>query len=197
MQTANNTARILLFSSMVWYFAEGMIVPFFGILAQSVGGDILDISWVWATYMVIAGIFTIIVGKISDERISKEKLLVVGYALNAIFTFGYLLVSSTWHLFFVQAGLGIASALATPTWNALYANHNDRRSSGMLWGLADGQEQIVTGIATAVGGLIIAHLSFTALFVLMGIIQTLAALYQAQLLFYKPPEPAAEQLPLP
>lgn len=180
---------LLLSSSSAWYFGEGMIAPFFSIFTQHVGGDILDITWVWATYLIVAGVFTILVGKLSDSRFSKPRLLVMGYALNALFTFAYLLVDSTLSLFVVQVGLGIASALATPTWNALYAQHHGDVESGLMWGISDGQEQIVTGIATIVGGLIIAKLSYTVLFLLMGVIQTLSALFLAQILLR--PRPAA------
>jgi MFS family permease len=192
--------RLLLYSSGAWYLGEGMIAPFFSLYTNSIGGSILDITWVWATYLIIAGIFTVVVGKISDTWISKEKLIIVGYVLNAVLTFGYLLVGSTWHLFLIQAGLGIATALATPTWNALYEQHGDTVSSGLRWGYADGQEQIVTGIATVVGGLVIQNLSYTVLFLIMGVVQTCAAFFQAQMLSGsgrpQRQEPGFEQLTL-
>lgn len=108
--------------------------------------------------------------------------MVLGYALNALFTFGYLFVSAPWHLFIVQAGLGIAAALATPTWNALYAKHEDRRHDGFQWGLAGGEAQIIIGIAIVIGGYIVSIVSFTALFLTMGIVQIIATIYQTQIL---------------
>src|SRR5438874_2256186 len=135
-------ARILLYSSNAWSLAEGMIGPLFGVLTQRVGGNLLDISWIWATYLIMTGICNIVVGKISDKTLDKEKLMVAGYALNTVFTFGYMFVSSPARLFLIQAGLGIATALATPTWDALYAKQDDRARSGYMWGLAGGQDQI-------------------------------------------------------
>ena len=76
--------RLLLYSSGAWYFGEGMIAPFFSLYTNSIGGSILDITWVWATYLIIAGIFTVLVGKVSDTWISKEKLIIIEYErLNA------------------------------------------------------------------------------------------------------------------
>ena len=66
-------------------------------------------------YIFLAGVLYIVVGKITDVHDSKEKVMVAGYALNALCTFGYLLVSQPGHLFVVQAGLGVAAAMATPT----------------------------------------------------------------------------------
>lgn len=177
----NRYVKILLYGGNIWYFGEGMLGPLFAVFTERIGGDILDITWAWATYLIVAGVLYMVVGKLSDGKKNKEKLMVIGYTLNAIFTFGFLFVSSTTHLFIVQTGLGIAAALATPTWNALYAKHEDRKHDGYQWGLAGGEAQIFTGIAVVTGGLIVSYFSFKVLFVTMGIIQIIAAIYQAQI----------------
>jgi len=174
--------KTLLYGGNLWYLGEGMLGPLFAVFAERVGGDVLDIAWAWATYLIVTGILQIIVGKITDQKNNKEKIMVIGYALNALFTFAYLLVSAPWHLFVVQAGLGVAAALATPTWSALYARHEDRRHDGFQWGLASGEAQIITGTAMLIGGIIVSRVSFTILFVVMGTIQIVATAYQAQIL---------------
>lgn len=178
----NKNIRILLYSSNIWYFGEGMFAPIFGLFTQKIGGNILDISAIWAAYSIATGVFTIIVGKLSDRNISKAKLMIVGYVLNTLFTFCYLFVSSQLSLFIVQVGLGIASALATPTWNALYAQYEDKRKAGFTWGMAEGQSKVVTGFAIIIGGAIVNWLSFNALFITMGIIQLFATCYSIQLM---------------
>lgn len=178
----NRHIKILLYGANIWYFGEGMLGPLFAVFAERVGGDVLDISWAWATYLIFSGVFYIVVGKITDKYNNTEKTMVFGYALNALFTFGFLFVSKPWHLFVVQAGLGIAVALATPTWDALYAKHEDRKHAGFQWGLAGGEEKIVTGVAIVIGGYLVSLISFTVLFLTMGIIQVVATIYQAQIL---------------
>ncbi len=178
----NRTEKILLYGSNLWYLGEGMLGPLFAVFAERIGGDVLEISWAWALFLLLSGLFQIIAGKLTDFFSNYERVMVVGYALNAICTFGYLFVSSPAHLFIVQAGLGIASGIASPTWNALYAKHENRKIGGFTWGLANGEAQIVTSIALVIGGFVVAHHSFTALFITMGIIQTIATLYQAQIL---------------
>jgi MFS family permease len=158
-----------------------MLGPLFAIFGQKIGGNILDISWAWALYLITLGIFIIVVGKISD-KIGKEKLLVIGYGLNAIFTFSYLLVSNPYKLFAVQFGLGIAAALATPTWSSLYAKYEDKKHDGAAWGLVTGTDRIITGLALMTGGFIITYYSFNVLFVIMGCIQIVATISQAFIL---------------
>ncbi len=174
--------RILLYGSNIWYLGEGMLGPLFAVFAERIGGDILEISWAWAVYLFVTGILVMAIGKASDIRARKEVLMVAGYALNAAFTFAYLLVGSPLHLFLVQAGLGIAAALAMPTWEALYSLHGSRKQKGYEWGLVSGEAKIITGIAIIIGGLIVNYLSFTVLFITMGAIQVVATLYQARIL---------------
>jgi MFS family permease len=163
-------------------FVSGMLGPLFAVFTEKIGGDVLDISWVWATYMIITGIIIVAIGKISDKSISKEKLVVVGFLLSSIFTFGYLLVSKPLHLFIVQIGLAIATALSSPTWDALYARYEDKKHDGYTWGLVDGGEQIVPGVAILIGGFIVVYLGFKTLFITMALAQLIGAILQARIL---------------
>jgi MFS family permease len=181
----SRTTKILLLAANIWYFGEGMMGPLFAIFSEKVGGDILDITWAWATYLVITGIMYILVGRLINGKHYKEEVMVLGYTLNALFTFGYLLVSSPLQLFIVQAGLGIAEAFGTPAWDTLYAKNLNENHDAYAWGLSTGQSQIVTGIAFAIGGLITNYISFNVLFITMGVIQLIAAGVSAQLLFIK------------
>lgn len=179
------TARILLLGANIWYFGEGMLGPLFAIFAEKVGGDILDITWAWASYLVVTGVVYIVAGHFMNGRDIKEKVMVVGYLLNALLTFCYIFVHNPLQLFLVQAGLGVAEAIGTPAWDTLYAKNLPAEVDSYAWGLSTGQSQIVTGIAFAIGGIITEYLSFEALFVTMGCIQLVAAGVSAQLLIWK------------
>ena len=160
-----------------------MLGPLLAVFTERIGGDILDISWAWATYLIVTGVMYILVGKVIDGKKYKDKAMVLGYTLNAIFTFGYLFVSSPIQLFIVQAGLGISAALATPTWNALYSKYGNKKHDTYEWGLAGGEASIITGISVVIGGIIISYASFTTLFITMGTIQFIATAYQAKILW--------------
>ena len=178
----NKRIKTLLYGSNLWSLGEGMMGPILAIFSEKIGGDILDVSWAWSTYLIATGICTMFVGKISDTEVSKEKLLIAGYAINTAFTFSYLLVGSSLDLFVVQAGLGFATALATPTWDALYSEYQDKENSGYIWGLAGGRDQLITGLAIIIGGLIVNYCSFQVLFITMGMIQAIATVYQTRIL---------------
>ena len=188
--TVRGKERILLRSSNLWSLGEGMLGPLFAVFAQRIGGNILDITWAWAIYLGMTGILTIVTGKVSDriwEWCGRERLLVAGNALTALCTFGYLFVHTTMGLFLVQAGLGVALALSSPTWSALYARYSPgEKEAGFTWGLVAGEQRLILAMAIVLGGYIVNNYSFNALFITMGTVQVIATLYQARILRSSP-----------
>lgn len=174
------SAKMLLFASSLWYFGEGLFGPLFAVFSEKVGGDLLDITWAWSLYLFVTGLFYIIIGKLFNRTVWKSKLIVIGYALNTIFTFAFLLVDDTTSLMWVQAGLGLAEAISTPAWDATFSSELEDTNDTYIWGIANGQSFIVSGIAIAIGGLIANYISFEALFILMGCIQLIATIIQAR-----------------
>ena len=182
--------QILLWSSNLWALGEGMLGPLFAVFAQRIGGNILDITWAWAIYLGMTGILTIAAGNVSDriwQWCGRERLMVAGYGLNALCTFAYLLVDTTTGLFLVQAGLGVALALSSPTWSALYARYSPgEEKAGKSWGLVAGGQRLTLAVAIVVGGYIVNTFSFDALFITMGIVQVIATLYLLPMLRRSP-----------
>lgn len=182
----NKKERTLLFANNLWYLSEGMLGPLFGVFCAKFNSSPLDISWVWALYLISVGVVVIGLGYLSDF-IYKEKLLVIGYALQTVLTFCYIFVSNKHQLALLQVGLGISGGLSTTTWYALYARCETKAHEGLSWGLANGLASIYTGIALLCGGLIIANSSFETLFFIMGVVQLIATLYVSRLLSLGPP----------
>lgn len=177
----NPRAHILLVSSNMWYLAEGLLGPLLAVFAGRVGGSVLDISFAWAIFLAVSGVANVLIGRLSDSY-SKEKILVAGYALNACVLFGYVFVTNPVELFIAEAVLGLSTAMASPTWYALFSKYESKHSSGKEWGLVTGQAKISTAFAMVAGGYIVTYLSFNALFVLMGSIMLVATAYQSKIL---------------
>ena len=182
----NKKERTLLFANNLWYLSEGMLGPLFGVFCEKFHSSPLDISWIWSAYLVSVGIVIIGLGYLSDF-INKEKLLVVGYGLQAFFTFGYLLVDTKMQLALLQIGLGLSGGISSTTWYVLYARYEDRTREGLTWGLANGLSSIYTGVAMLCGGLIVAMTSFDVIFIIMGITQLIATLYVSKIVFCENP----------
>ena len=177
----SRSAAILIWSSNLWNFADGLLGPLFAVFAQQIGGNVLDIAWAWGAYLVVTGVCIIVVGHLSD-KISKLKMLLAGYFLTAVFTFAYLFVHNALQLLLVQAALGVALALTNPTFFSLMGKLNAGEREGAMWGWADGRDKIATGLAVFAGGLIVQQASFHVLFIIMGTLQLVATVYLARLL---------------
>jgi MFS-type transporter involved in bile tolerance (Atg22 family) len=174
--------RVLLIGANLWYVGEGMFGPLLSVYTERIGGSILDLTGAWSVYLLVTGLCMLVVGASADRPHAPARLMVAGYVLNAICTFAYLLVVTPSQLLLVQAGLGLANALATPTWDVLYSAQLPPNHSGMVWGMAHGMEYLITSVAILIGGYVVYLGSFTLLFSVMGMIQLIAAVYQAQIL---------------
>ncbi len=171
----NRYRKVLLASSYLWYFGEGLLGPLYAVFAQRIGGDILELTGAYALYLITMGVLSIYIGEFTNPG-SRKHLMVMGYGMNAVATFGYLFVDSPPKLFLVQGALGVAAALATPTWNSLFSMHEDKRQMGRGWGLDAGGSNITLGLAAIAGGFIMANFGFTTLFLLMGVVQMASTL---------------------
>lgn len=183
--TINKYARTLLWGANIWYFGEGMLGPLLAVYTERIGGDLLDITWAWAIFLIATGVCYIIFGRLLNGSRNLPQIIVLGYVLNAILTFGYIFVETPQQLFIIQAALGVAEAICSPAWDTLYARNLDEQNDTYAWGLSTGQSQLITGVATLCGGFIVHYMSFATLFILMGIVQLLAALVQGRLLYLK------------
>jgi predicted MFS family arabinose efflux permease len=173
--------RLLLIASSLWYLAEGLLGPLFAVFSEQIGGDVLDISAAWATYLIASGIAYPVVGRLLNNSRWKFRMIAVGYVLNTIFTFSYLLVTDTRQLLIVQVGLGVAEAISTPSWDAFFASNLADTKDTFAWGIANGHTQFISGVAIAIGGLIANFISFQALFFTMGMISLAATVVQVRL----------------
>ncbi len=176
---------ILLWSSNIWGFGTGMLGPLYAVFAQKVGGDILELSWAYACYLVTMGLGVVVVGRIADKRNDAKVLLVVGAAVGSVAAFSYLLVSSMWGLLVVQILSGVSTALREPSWYSLYDRYSgEGNNDGVVWGLAAGLWYVCQGIALMAGAYLVYAYSFDVLFIVMGTILAISTLYQATILRY-------------
>jgi MFS family permease len=108
---------------------------------------------------------------------------VIGYGLGSIGILGYLLISAPIHLFFVQIILGIAGAIGSPAYDAIYSGYLDRGRFASEWGLYESMECIVTAIAALLGAFIAAIFGFDTLFIAMFFFSLIGLFISIRLLY--------------
>lgn len=165
-----NGIKILLISDGWANLALGMLGPIYAIFVEKIGGDILDASWAYSTYMITAGIIMYLLSKWEDREKHKEKFIVFGYAIASLGCFMYLFVFDQLTLLITQATLGFSMAILTPSFDAVYSHYVKEKEEASNWGIWEAMSYIITAIAAVIGGYIVNGFGFKTLFIVMFII---------------------------
>lgn len=94
-------------------FGRGVILPFLPFVAESRGASISMIGVLLATHILLAGFLQIPFGRLAD-RVSKPLLMSIGMIGSALAIFAIPYCQTITHLFFLQVGTGVVSALGFP-----------------------------------------------------------------------------------
>jgi len=154
-----------------------MIGPIYALFVEKIGGDLLDASYAFGIFAMVAGLTTLISGKYSDKMKEPELIVVLGYIITALGFIGYIFVSSVWTLFIVQIVIGLGGAVYSPAFDSVYSKHLDGHKSGRAWGAWEALNYFSTALGAVAGGLIAAKLGFNFLFIIMATLCFSSAVY--------------------
>jgi MFS family permease len=168
-------ARLLLKISFLTTFAESMLVPMYSAFTEKVGGSILDAGIAFAVFSVATGILITLIGTRPWFHLHVRTCLMVGFMVSAACDLSYVFVANRWQLFGVQIVAGLATGLIEPAWDSLFTDDIEH-SSAKHWSVWAGGSHLVAGVAALIGGIVVAELSFTALFIAMCAIDTTAVI---------------------
>ena len=91
----------------------GIIEPFMGIYAESLGANGLLIGLIFGSFTLSRALFTPLIGRLSDFK-GRKNLLLIGIAGYTILSFFYAAASTITSLIFVRFFHGLASAMVLP-----------------------------------------------------------------------------------
>ena len=167
-------ARLLLRISFLVTFAESMLVPIYAAFTEKVGGSILDAGIAFAVFSMATGSVIALLGTrpIFQRRI--RFFLALGLWASVFCDVGYVFVQDKWQLFGVQVVAGFATGLIEPAWDSVFSDGIDEPSA-RHWSIWAGGTHLFAGLAALAGGMIVAHFSFSVLFLTMAAVDALAA----------------------
>ena len=173
MSSFSRQRRLLVTISFLTTFAESMLVPMYAAFTERVGGSILDAGIAFACFSMATGVFVSLIGTRPCFQHHVRAFLVLGFLGSACCDISYILVQNRWQLFGAQVIAGLATGLIEPAWDSLFTDAIEA-SSARHWSIWSGGTHLIAGAAALMGGVIVAYFSFTALFVTMGLVDTLA-----------------------
>ena len=111
-----------------------------------------------------------------DENNLSTKALMLGYVLLSVGSLGYSLITTLSVVYAIQVVNGLGMGLVLPSWKTLYSDLENEGHEVQEWGWADGPSQVITGVGSFFGGMIVQLLSFQVLFYIMAVLQLTAAI---------------------
>jgi MFS family permease len=168
---------ILLMTNSLILVAGAMLGPIYALFVEKVGGNLLDASYAFSTFALVAGIVTLISGKYSDKIKENELIVVFGYGIMGLGYFGYIFVNSIWSLLIVQIIIGLGEAIYVPAFDALYSKHLDKERRGRTWSLWEAINYFTMAIGAVIGGFLVVVLGFNSMFITMGLLCFISMAY--------------------
>ncbi len=165
----NRSLRILVTLSVLMNFIIGMFAPFYAVFVKDiVGGSIAFAGLSWAVLDVVCGILILFFVKWELRVKEQELLMALAYILRGIVFLSYVFMTSMTQLILTQVLWGIAIAIGTPAFDAVYSAHTTRDRSIIEWGGLEGMTSIAAGTAALIGGLVITSFGFSVIFMMMA-----------------------------
>lgn len=162
----NKTLGILILSDIFILGGFGLITP---ILAIFIEGGLADgtvfaagaASMIWFfTYSILQIVF-------SYKFNPKDRLwmLRVGTIIIALVPFGYMFMTSVYHLYMIEFLYGLGAAFAYPAWSSLFTAHLEKGARGFQYSLHSSGVGFAAAITAGVGGWVADNLSFNLGFI--------------------------------
>src|SRR5438132_7993576 len=155
------TATIL-GSSMV--FIDGTVVNVaLPALQTNLNATVTDVQWVVESYALFLSALLLVGGSLGDHY-GRRRIFLLGVAIFASASAACGLVGNIHQLIVARAFQGFGAALLVPGSLAIISNSFSEQERGRAIGLWSGFSAITTGIGPVLGGWLIEHISWRAVF---------------------------------
>ena len=180
--TINKAVQILLMYLFFINMAESLFGPIIAVFVlENIGGATLQtVGFALAFYAIVKSVVQVPVARFLDSHDGERDdfyVLMAGAALEVLYPFAFLIISETWHLYILEAMVGLSSGLLMAAYYSLFARHVDHGSEGFEWSLFSVWSLTVSGaFGAAVGGWFADQYGFRTLFFVSGSINLIVML---------------------
>src|SRR5215471_20641969 len=157
-------AATILGSSMV--FIDGTVVNVaLPALQSSLNANVADVQWVVEAYTLFLAALLLLGGSLGD-RFGRTKIFALGVALFALASIWCGLAPSIHQLIIARAAQGVGGALLVPGSLAIISATFNEKERGQAIGTWSGATAITTALGPLLGGWLIEHVTWRAVFFL-------------------------------
>jgi EmrB/QacA subfamily drug resistance transporter len=132
-------------------------------LQASLNATIVDVQWVIEAYSLLLSAFLLVGGSLGDHY-GRRRVFLIGVALFAFASAWCGLAANTGQLIGARAAQGFGAALLVPGSLAIISSSFPENERGRAIGTWSGFSAITTAIGPVIGGWLVEHLSWRAVF---------------------------------
>jgi hypothetical protein len=178
----NRIVKYLILSDLFFWTGWGLINPIFAIfIVQKVeGGSAFVAGMAAAVYWILKSALRVPVGIFLDSCPGEKDdyfFLVIGLFISAMVSFGFIFATQPWHIYLLQSVYAVGMALTLSGWQAIFTRHIDKGKEATEWALDAMGLGFGTGIAGAVGGLVVTSFGFEILFAGVGVLGVISVIF--------------------
>ena len=178
----NVVLRALILSDLFLYGGFGLIQPIFAVfmLQEITGSSVMAIGVATTIQLVTKSILQLGIAKWTDaEPGNRRELLTLfaGSLIMSVVPFAYLWATALHHVFILQFVYGLGTALAYPGWIVIFARYTDDSKRGYEYSVYNTTIGLGVAAAAVLGGYFVQTYSFQHLFVLIGILSVIGAMF--------------------
>lgn len=178
----NKVVQFLTYSDIMIMSGWGLITPIFAVyLTHTIPGvDLKIVGLASTTYFIVKSVFQIPFARIMDERKGEWDdyiSMILGSIILTFVPLLYIGVDEIWKLFAVQILYGFGSAIAYPSWLAIFTRHIDKNQEGLEWSLYHTSTDLGAALSASIGGFIAADMGFNSIFVVIALLNAVGTIF--------------------
>ena len=182
----NKIIKVLITSDFFLNLGWGLLSPVFAIFILSditmkdplKAAEVAGFSALF--YWITKSFLTIPVGYFLDKKRGEKDdfwVMVIGEFIMVLIPLGCLFANTPWHIYLLQILYASGTAMAFPSWLAIFTRHIDKGKEALEWGVESTAIGAGAGIAGGLGGIIAGALGFNVLFIAVSVLNFVAAVF--------------------
>lgn len=169
----NKVVMYLTYSDLIIMSSWGLVAPFLAVfIAENItDGTIAVAGFATTIHLIIKSLVQLPIAKRLDSKkgeFDDFKMTVIGSILFTISIICYAFATTSVHIYLIQILSGLSAAISAPGWYAIFSRHMDKNNEAFEWSFYDTIVGVGTALTASIGGLMLLHFSYRAVFLLVA-----------------------------
>jgi len=185
--TSRKNLRTFAAANSIWAIVGGIMGPFYILQVNNLSDGMEKMGFAFSIMILFRSASSYVTGRVSDRCGRKVFLFLAAY-IQAIVIFLYTVITTTSHLFILQALMGVTDGSLTTIKTCLLGDITRKEKRGTVVGGFDAVVSLSSAIGLALGGYIVKFYGLKSVFYITSVVIVLST---AVLFFIKEDAEAA------